>query len=393
MSNLEHNSNINENDNINLKKGESSSKIININSKAKKSKDLELQINFKFDNSEEQEQKYISMKKKQKDSEYYKDIDFLNQSNYRFVLYPTSQPSITNSLKFDFKDIFLVKWYNQNNYLCPICLHNISIPIITKCGHVFCWVCIVSYYNYTIYSSFNDKKILPKPICPLCKVNIVNLSFDNIKFCEIVHSKHYFSLEDSEFNEEEGNRKDSNDFFESSNVIIFNLVTRSNSLIYNVNKDQDFSKFTSKLHNHLIAPYDLEQSAFSSIFKISFDSIDKKYKLDKDYLTICLKHEQNQPDEVKDNRKIESIVICLSDLEGRLINNMIEREKLTTKEIQNTKLTQINDSFDYEILKKLKYFYQEENGDIFFLHPICYSMLLFEYQNVANLPSRIIVRL
>lgn len=31
---------------------------------------------------------------------------------------------------------------NMNNYECTICLESAQEPVVTKCGHIFCWPCI-----------------------------------------------------------------------------------------------------------------------------------------------------------------------------------------------------------------------------------------------------------
>ena len=47
--------------------------------------------------------------------------------------------------------------YNE----CPICLNNAHLPVVTNCGHVFCWDCIKNWVN-----------IKGKMECPSCKSGI-----------------------------------------------------------------------------------------------------------------------------------------------------------------------------------------------------------------------------
>lgn len=42
---------------------------------------------------------------------------------------------------------------------CPICLDKPSAAQVTKCGHVFCWVCVLRYL------SLGEKKWRRCPIC------------------------------------------------------------------------------------------------------------------------------------------------------------------------------------------------------------------------------------
>uniref|UniRef100_A0A251USJ2 E3 ubiquitin-protein ligase RMA n=1 Tax=Helianthus annuus TaxID=4232 RepID=A0A251USJ2_HELAN len=48
------------------------------------------------------------------------------------------------------------------NFDCSICLDLAQDPIVTLCGHLFCWPCIYQWINY--HSHSNE--------CPLCKAFI-----------------------------------------------------------------------------------------------------------------------------------------------------------------------------------------------------------------------------
>ncbi|XP_037947188.1 postreplication repair E3 ubiquitin-protein ligase RAD18-like isoform X3 [Teleopsis dalmanni] len=48
----------------------------------------------------------------------------------------------------------------EHQVMCPICIAPMTVPVCTKCGHVFCEACI----NRAVDTS---KK------CPLCKANIL----------------------------------------------------------------------------------------------------------------------------------------------------------------------------------------------------------------------------
>jgi len=50
---------------------------------------------------------------------------------------------------------------NQNHNECPICLSNARFPVVTKCGHLFCWECIKNYVKVKRISE-----------CPMCKNGI-----------------------------------------------------------------------------------------------------------------------------------------------------------------------------------------------------------------------------
>lgn len=52
----------------------------------------------------------------------------------------------------DWEDVVMIKTAVPN---CPICLTEPTIPKCTKCGHIYCWTCILQYLQ-TNYK------------CPIC---------------------------------------------------------------------------------------------------------------------------------------------------------------------------------------------------------------------------------
>ena len=50
---------------------------------------------------------------------------------------------------------------SENYNECPICLKNARLPVVTKCGHIFCWECI------RIWIKQKDRLD-----CPICKKKI-----------------------------------------------------------------------------------------------------------------------------------------------------------------------------------------------------------------------------
>lgn len=53
---------------------------------------------------------------------------------------------------------------------CNICLDSAHDPVVTLCGHLYCWPCIYKWLNVQNSSSESDKQ----PKCPVCKANISN---------------------------------------------------------------------------------------------------------------------------------------------------------------------------------------------------------------------------
>ena len=45
----------------------------------------------------------------------------------------------------------------------PICLGRPVAPVLTPCGHVFCWACLLRHVSFCVHG---------QPVCPLCSLNI-----------------------------------------------------------------------------------------------------------------------------------------------------------------------------------------------------------------------------
>eukprot|EP01029_Cantina_marsupialis_P025178 TRINITY_DN662359_c0_g2_i1.p1 TRINITY_DN662359_c0_g2~~TRINITY_DN662359_c0_g2_i1.p1 ORF type:complete len:262 (-),score=37.55 TRINITY_DN662359_c0_g2_i1:189-974(-) len=55
--------------------------------------------------------------------------------------------------------------FHHNGRDCAICLSDVTLPIETNCGHIFCVSCFIEYWNI----SFNG---LAKATCPYCRRNV-----------------------------------------------------------------------------------------------------------------------------------------------------------------------------------------------------------------------------
>ncbi|XP_022848110.1 E3 ubiquitin-protein ligase RMA1H1-like [Olea europaea var. sylvestris] len=73
-----------------------------------------------------------------------------------------------------FEQYFMQEWKSipdsertSPNFDCSICLEFVSDPVVTLCGHLYCWPCI---YNWFQIASLDSDKNLPR--CPVCKTEI-----------------------------------------------------------------------------------------------------------------------------------------------------------------------------------------------------------------------------
>lgn len=52
---------------------------------------------------------------------------------------------------------------------CNICLEFVQDPVVTFCGHLFCWPCIYKWIHFNSISSNNSDQA---PQCPVCKAEV-----------------------------------------------------------------------------------------------------------------------------------------------------------------------------------------------------------------------------
>mmetsp|Transcript_40904 Transcript_40904/g.131547 ORF Transcript_40904/g.131547 Transcript_40904/m.131547 type:complete len:181 (+) Transcript_40904:81-623(+) len=70
---------------------------------------------------------------------------------------------------------------------CNICLEAAAEPVVTRCGHLFCWACLHQWLNAPQssqeaaglggimgggYSSSSGQRSSPGSVCPLCKASV-----------------------------------------------------------------------------------------------------------------------------------------------------------------------------------------------------------------------------
>ncbi|KAG9138978.1 hypothetical protein Leryth_025402 [Lithospermum erythrorhizon] len=59
---------------------------------------------------------------------------------------------------------------NSGGFDCNICLDSVQDPVVTLCGHLYCWPCIYKWISdQSISSESTDHQ---EPRCPVCKVRV-----------------------------------------------------------------------------------------------------------------------------------------------------------------------------------------------------------------------------
>lgn len=344
------------------------------------------------------------------------NLDLLQQIRYKFILNHKNNYS-NNELqvnKLDWEDIFLVNYFESdfNNVTCSICLdRKLLSPVITRCGHIYCWPCILNYVDYYYNDKENKAKYLKAPKCPLCKQEIY---LEQLKFCDLLQSVNY----NNRILDSTNNSIDN--FSSSTNYITFNLIMkgRKGVNLYNTYYDYNLENFknrnlSNKLNDSRFIPiFEQEQEFnFSRIFNASYDFSITKLETIKAELELALK-EEVESNFRKEERSIFCINRCLDLIKEKLKFLKVQGHNSKNNSSNNNNYSKLissneegkfsnikndyNTSSSFEKnqleLKSFNFFYQEQFGDVFYLHPLNYDILLHEYKTEEELPIDLSVK-
>ena len=332
--------------------------------------------NLTYENFESEQEKFYPHYRKKHEEIYINNVPLLDQNRFRYLIsnnsnifneYTKYEKGNFKNIKWD--DIKLVYYYYVEDYQCPICLENkLCCPIIINCGHIFCYPCFLNFYNYYILE--NNKKL---PKCPLC-----------------------------------------------SEIIDLNLIMREKTspTLYNLIYDPSLVKWKKSLKYQMNSiPFELSKEfIFSRIFFTN-------KTLTKERMNNLIKETKETLKEEKefyaDEGKIKSLEQCIEILENIYKENEQEKdyiiENVFSKEKNNSvknkfddnkininndninKTANVNNTNNNNIIineeeinyKNYYLFYQEEEGDIYYLDPFIMDILLAEYGDYGNLPVEI----
>ena len=403
------------------KKGNSEQNPVSTKQKKKKSEEAEdidltnkILSNLCYEDFESEKDKFYTHFRKKHDEIYIENVPLLDQNRFRFLIsnnasifnnYTTYEKGNFKNIKWE--DIKLVYYYYVEDYQCPICLENkICCPIIINCGHIFCYPCFLNFYNYYTIQSTNKKL----PNCPLCSEKI-DLEKNEIKFCEMIRCQNY-----------------------TTNMQIkFNLIMREkiSPTLFNLFYDPSLKKWKKSLKFQMRSiPLEISKEfLFSRIFSTNkkltngrinnlIKEVNEELKEEKEFyadetrikcLNQCienlnqfLKENEQQKDfilesvfqnENKEKSNINNNNSINTNNKFDIINN--EKQKVNQININNDinsetfqNLNNINENEDINY-NNYFLFYQEEEGDIYYLDPFIMNILLAEYGDYSNLPVQI----
>ncbi|CAI2359038.1 unnamed protein product [Moneuplotes crassus] len=320
------------------------------------------------------------------------------QANHRFVLKPNKDQdyffaTYDPDYKVEWDEIFMVIAKRNTDYLCPICREeSMVVPMISQCGHIFCYPCILHYF---LHASENEGEEFRK--CPLCEEIVFKKTLKFAKVCIKPPP-------------------------EENQMRTFKLVFRgkeSNVVKYFENIDTKIPQ-TSKFEN-LEVPY--HDSDAYNITRIrvcqDFGNIFNEYKHQliescKDWenlgdtleVDLCQQGlEMIETLQVKLDQELEEIAQKKAFEETKLdeINQSEDSDLGKNFDIQNSNFSQNEDKYqclaDTQKRDKFEkavreskgnyYFYQMEDETNTFLDPLCMRILTKEYGSYENLPLKI----
>jgi hypothetical protein len=108
------------------------------------------------------------------------------QANYRFLLSPGdhTRSMVDSDHPIDWDAVQLVMLASDTPPHCPICLETPVAAKVTKCGHVFCFPCILHYLG--VGAAGVNVKTWKR--CPLCFESIYSKSLKSFEIS--VHPKY-----------------------------------------------------------------------------------------------------------------------------------------------------------------------------------------------------------
>ena len=367
------------------KNGNISSKKGSEHKRPKRKKKLEdisnqISLGLKYENFEQETELFYPQIYRKESVISIENVSLLDQSHFRFLVNQNSdifnhysQYKQNNFSNITWKDIEFIYFYCNDNYTCPICLESkLCCPIITKCGHVFCFPCIISLYKYHMNISIN-KKI---PNCPLCSRKLIyddeNIKFninENFKLCQKMKSINY-----------NNNAK-----------IKFNLILRDKKspTLYNLIYDPLLENWKNNFKNKMktIPDEQTKEFNFSRIFASNKLLINKRLNEYKKELNILKEEFDLTSDELKKEsinesiKQIDFILLKNKNENSNDENSLNNNKDNSSQENDKNENNKDNGDIDY---KKYFLFYQEEKGDIYYLHPFLMEILLTEYEEDYN---------
>jgi len=292
-----------------------------------------LLLNFQYEYTYQPQEQYRSQRPKTLSVREKKRLkqNYL-QGNFKFFVSPDFDLDIKYidpNQEIKWEKLIQLIYITTNMINCPICLndhYDLKLPKITKCGHIFCWPCIVKHLSFQ------------KPKCPLCDEIVL---LDDLRTVIIVHFPVIGVGENVKFK--------------------FKKRRKTENIVYNA---EDFT----------------EEEEFMRIQKIYYEGIKEIKEGEKKALYDYLRDLQNENDEETKPFAEKCLIMTNQALEA------LEEKAFewAPKPRKASKEASFNATHSHE--EDFFFFYQEASGLNIFLHPIDNKFMKTEYQYFKSFP-------
>lgn len=330
--------------------------------------DLEQYLNFKV--SDKKEKRVAFPKRKHS---YYGPKDITLNPNYRFSLKIPGDYSYLHldpDTVIDWDHISKVFRLVHQDHHCPICLETSFVaPRINKCGHSFCWPCITRY----LASNVERKR------CPIC-FDIVRGTL--LRPVELLYVNNINEGSDANFSLVRR---------EKGTVSIYECGTATQGYI--LQKFPDHRSNQAKYNKVLLCIDPVseldKQMAELSAYELAGVDESESYAISK--VKEYLNRDIDNLTKFKDTQKFSQICNCDQTLDPITLNHSAPCpihspaemfHKFDTSSLPIT-LEPERDAETYF------YFYQSNDAQPFFLHPLNFRMLIREFGDYSNIPVNI----
>ena len=273
------------------------------------------------------------------------------QANCKFVMAPFADYS--NFLKdpdsaINWDSVEEVLFTSVNNEICcPVCLCSPVAAKITRCGHIYCWPCILHYLTLC-FKEKNQTK------CPIC--------YEIIKKNEL----------------------------KSVGII--------NKIEYTMNDYLTFSLMKIRKNSTIALPANYDSKVCLSHLKRNSDStldlFSKMFTASSDYLAAIIEREKKELNalliEYQQENMFEVVPYVYNAFE-ELEKREIEFKQIISLSNQLLDLSLFESSDGH--MNDYVYFYQAEDGQHVYLHPLNVRMLKHEYGDLKSCPSTITAKI
>ncbi|KAM0729016.1 E3 ubiquitin-protein ligase RNF10 [Formica fusca] len=305
------------------------------------------------------------------------------QASCQFVVTASGDYSLylTNAdILVDWKLIEQIKLHNSENLCCPICLHAPVAGKMTRCGHVYCWPCILRYLRYC-QETGNYK-------CPICDEY---LHKDDLKSVVEI-TRNTYNLGDT-INLRLMRREKTSLFATPMEPMIHPPTT-----FLSVSKsaaNQIYSKLLIANVKDIMDIIERERSELELELK---DNPDMAFDIDQALGELLKRKEKLWKDtESKDALSMENTIkkdITEETPHGNEMNaNKCCKEDVTPLEKQSSIDSVSSDSQSVSNPPKFLYFYQAEDGQHLYLDRLNVSMLKKQYGSLEYCPPVIMGKL